>query len=149
MQKLSSTVDQLGNPIEIWHSSSIQHTPCVSLFLRIYAELIDKEWTMPVVPFKPTNRVVWIQNLTGKVLAGIVYEYQSDFQNGYLVLSFTDPDHRGQGFNKICHDCYETDCKKLGAKILTSFVAVDNLSRIRSAEKVGMLPKFYKMQKNI
>jgi hypothetical protein len=115
----------------------------------VYAELIDQNWAPASFPFKPTNRVVWIQDSTGAVLAGIAYEYQAEQQNGYLVLSFTDPNHRGRGLNEICHRCYEADCKKLGAVMLTSLVSVNNVSRIKSAEKVGMLPKFYKMQKDI
>jgi hypothetical protein len=115
----------------------------------VYAELIDKDWAPASFPFKPTNRVVWIQDPAGVVLAGIAYEYMAEQRNGYLVLSFTNPEYRGRGLNEICHNCYEADCKKLGAVILSSLVAVDNVSRIRSAEKVGMLPKFYRMQKNI
>jgi hypothetical protein len=149
MQKLSNSVDQSGNPIEIWHSTDLQHTPCIPLVLRVYAELIDQKWTPSVLIFKPTSRVIWVQNSDAKVMAGIVYEYQPEFQNGHLILSFTDPDHRGQGLNKICHLGYEADCKKLGAINLSSFVHVDNISRLRSAEKVGMLPKFYKMHKEI
>jgi hypothetical protein len=149
MQKLSTTVDKLGTPIEIWQSSSIQHTPCVPLILKVYQELLDKAWVPSVIPFRPSQQVVWLQDTGGKVLAGIVYEYQSDFLNGYLVLSFTDPDYRGRGLNEICHHCYEINCKKQGAVTLSSFVHVDNIARIKSAEKVGMLPKFYKMQKDI
>jgi RimJ/RimL family protein N-acetyltransferase len=149
MQKLSNAVDKLGAPIEIWISPTIQHTPCVPLILQVYAELVEKKWVPFVIPFRPTQQLVWIQDINGKVLAGIVYEYQSDFLNGYLVLSFTDPDHRGRGLNEICHRCYEADCKKLGAVTLSSFVHVDNTARIKSAEKAGMLPKFYKMHKDI
>jgi hypothetical protein len=149
MQKLSTSVDKLGNPIEIWLSTTVQHTPCISLILQVYNELLEKNWVLPVIPFRPSNQVVWIQDTNSKVLAGIIYEYQPEFLNGYLVLSFTDPDYRGRGLNEICHSCYEINCKKLGAVTLSSFVHLDNIDRIRSAEKVGMLPKFYKMHKDI
>ena len=68
---------------------------------------------------------------------------------GWLVLSFTEPEFRGRGLNQICHQYYEEDCKKLGAVMLSSLVAVDNKSRIKSAAKVGMYPKFYRMHKDI
>lgn len=149
MRKIEDTVDTLGNPIEIWYSDSIQYTPVVATFLRVWAELVDKGWSLATFAFKITNRVVWAQDSTGKVLGGIAYDYWPEQKMGWLVLSFTEPDFRGRGLNKLCHKHYEFDCKRAGAVMLGSLVEVNNESRIKSAAKVGMLPKFYRMHKDI
>lgn len=149
MQKVKDTRDSDGEHIEIWHNATIAGTPCVSLFLRTYAEIVDCEFGIPVFMFSNDDRVVWAQRPDGTILGGISYEYKEDKRIGWLVLSFTDPAHRGKGINQLCHEAYEEDCKKLGAVCLQSLVHVDNVKRIKSAAKVGMVPKYLQMYKDI
>lgn len=149
MKKISDQQDGQGNPIEVWHSDTLQYTPVLPTFLRVWAELIEKGWALATFSFKITNKVVWVQDAAGNVQGGIAYEYYPDQKMGWIVLSFTDPGFRGRGLNQICHEYFEADCKRLGAVMVSSLVAADNQSRVRSAAKVGMLPKFYRMHKDI
>lgn len=149
MQKVKDTLDKNGEHVEIWHNASIAGTPALSLFLKVYAEIVDNGFAIPVFLFNNEDRVVWAQRPDGKILGGISYEYQKEKRSGWLVLSFTDPAERGKGINQLCHDAYEDDCKKLGATCLESMVHVDNTQRIKSAAKVGMVPKYYRMYKQL
>jgi GNAT superfamily N-acetyltransferase len=149
MKKIADAQDKLGNPIEVWQSDTMQYTPVVAPFLKVWAELVDKGFSLPTFAFKISNRVVWVQDTSGNVQGGIAYEYYPDQRMGWLVLSFTEPEFRGRGLNQICHEYYEADCKKLGAYMLSSLVEVNNKSRLASAAKVGMYPKFYRLHKEI
>jgi len=139
----------LDNNLELWHSETIAWTPALTLFLKVYAETIDRGLGLNQIHFKNSNRVVWIQNSEKVVLGGICYEYSPENQMGWIVLSFTDPSYRGQGVNSLCHQAFEDDCKSLGAISIGSTVSVGNESRLKSAAKVGLLPKFYRMYKKI
>jgi len=146
-KKLEDTKDKLGNPIEIWQSDTLQYTPTVPTFLKVYAELIEKNYALESFSFKITNKVVWIQDSAGNVMAGIAYDFYQDTKVGWIVLSFTEPKYRGRGLNQICHNYFESECKKAGMVYLSSLVSVDNQSRIKSAAKVGLVPKWYRMYK--
>lgn len=149
MKKLKTTVDNTGHPVEMWSSESIAGTPAVPLFLKTYAEIVEQQFAIPYFMFKDSDKVVWAQRPDGTVIGGIAYEYQAVRRTGFLVLSFTDPKERGKGINVLCHIEYENHCKLLGATCLESLVHVENKNRIASAKKVGMLPKYYRMHKDI
>jgi GNAT superfamily N-acetyltransferase len=149
MKKIKDITGFNGDTLELWSSVHLSHTPCFALFIRTIAELAEKKLIAPTINFKNNNRVVWVQNSSGKVLGGIAYEFRPETLTGWLVLSFTDPEYRGQGINKICHSYYESDCKALGAVELASIVNIKNEARIKSAQKVGMVPEYFKMSKQI
>ena len=149
MKKIKTAVDSTGEELELWHSESLAFTPALAPFLRVYAEIIEKNLTLPTMAFKNSNRVTWAENKDGRVVGGICYELIPETATGWLVLSFTDPEFRGRGINELCHEIYEKDCVALGATNLGSVVSVNNESRIKSAAKVGMIPTFYRMYKNL
>lgn len=149
--KIEDTIDKLGNEIEIWYSESLEHSPTVGSFFSVWTELIVKGWitSAQAFSFKPTLKVVWAQSKQGVIQGGIAYDYLEDKKLGWIWLSFTVPEFRGREINQICHRFFESDCKKRGATSIGSFVNVDNQSRLRSAQKVGMMPRFYRMHKDI
>lgn len=149
MKKLLETIDKTDEAVEIWYANKIGGTPALPLFLRVYAEIVEKGFATSLFMFSDTDQVVWAQRPSGKVLGGISFEYQSNKRCGFLVLSFTDPTERGKGINELCHWAYEKQSKEQGAVFLQSIVHVDNVSRIKSAAKVGMTPKFLQMHKEI
>lgn len=149
MIKLHDTVDKTGEPIELWHAERIAGSPALPLFLKVYAEIVEKGFALPMFMFSNDDCVVWAQRSNGRVVGGISYEYQKDKRCGFLVLSFTDPAERGKGINELCHWVYEKQSKAQGAVCLQSMVHVDNTARIKSAAKVGMVPKYLRMYKQI
>lgn len=147
--KIKDTVDKNGGTLTVYHSTTLANTPALALFLKVYGELLDKGWANQVIPFKNDNKVVWVERPDGRVAGGICYEYNPTALIGWIHLSFTAPEDRGLGINAICHDVFEKDSKKSGAKQLASLVHVDNSSRIASTQKVGLVPHYIRMVKNI
>lgn len=141
--------DKNGEPLMIYYSEIFANTPVVGLFLRTYSEIVDKGWAPPSITFGNTNRVVWASRENGSIAGGICFEYQDMPQLSWITLSFTDPSERGKGINGILHTHCENISKKLGATQLGSMVHINNINRLRSAEKAGFNPQYYRMYKNL
>ena len=148
-KKVKTLPDKNGNMLDFYQSDSIAFTPALSLFLKVYAEIIDKGFGLPRIDFNNDTRVVWAQYLDGKVAAGIAYEYQADKRCGWVVLSFTNPDDRGKGIHKMLHPLYEEDSRSLGATHLSSYVNVNNTVRLATLKSVGFQPIVYKTFKSL
>ena len=134
--------------ITIHVQDNLNMCPALSLFLKVYAETIDRGYSNPVPVFSDNYRMVWAE-LNGEVLGGICYEYRPKVKTGWIILSFTAPKYRGQGLNETLHQRMEENIKELGGKRVCSYVSINNESRLKSAEKVGLKPQFYRMNKNL
>lgn len=143
------TLDILPNNIEIFQSDVIVGTPPLLLMFECYMELLNKNWTTSGVPFKNTSHVIWIENSDKQVMGGICYEYLLDRQEGWIILSFTNPKFRGQGINKLAHEYFERECLSKNMIFIGSIVSTENHQRIQSAKKVGLEPLFYRMIKRL
>jgi len=146
MKLVKSTVDKKAEKLDIYWMDNLAMCPALSMFLKVYAETIDKGYSNPNVTWSNKNRVVWAQK-DDQIVGGICYEYAPDVRMGWIVLSFTDPDFRGRGINELLHYTMEDDVKRLGGERICSLVHIDNISRQKSAEKVGLKPQFYRMNK--
>lgn len=147
-RKVKTTPDKMGEMMDIYWQGDLAMCPALSMFLKVYAETIDKGYSNPNVAWKNSNRVVWAQK-GDRIVGGICYEYVQDVRMGWIVLSFTNPEQRGRGINEALHYVMEEDVKQLGGERISSLVHVDNVSRHKSAEKVGLKPQFYRMNKMI
>lgn len=147
--ELYKTTDKNGDELTIYFDDSIANTPVVSIFLKVYAEIIEKGWCNPTIPFGNSNKVVWAQRPDGSIAGGICFEHNPSVKLVWIVLSFTTPEERGKGINGVCHTAFEKVAKNIGATQIASLVHIDNASRLRSSEKVGLKPQYYRMQKSI
>lgn len=144
---IGKEIDSQGNEIIIYKQDTLNMCPALSLFLKVYAETIDSGYNNSV-PFYNDYRMVWAEE-NNKVIGGICYEYRQPVRMGWIVLSFTGENHRGRGINEILHKYMEDDLRKLGAYRVCSYVSMNNQSRLKAAEKVGLKPQFYRMNKNL
>jgi|LauGreStaDraftv2_3_1035109.scaffolds.fasta_scaffold125827_1 GNAT superfamily N-acetyltransferase len=157
MQQIDQTTTKNNVPVQIWESITLDWTPVLSMVLRTYAEIVDNKFATPSVdPLSfgkkrhKLTKVIWAQLEDGTPLGGIYYHLPKNVnQPAFILLSFTSPDHRGQGINSLCHNYLEQDCIKSGYKRLASNVHLNNESRLKSTVKVGMKPIFYTMYKKI
>lgn len=147
-QKINSFTDESLNVINIYHMEQLGYCPAMPLFLKVYAEIIEKGWANPFVAWTNKNRMIWAQN-GDKILGGICYDYQHDLKMGWIILSFVDPEERGKGIYKKLHYEFENSVRELGGVRIGSYIHIDNQRRINSATKVGMSPLFYRMHKFI
>ena len=139
-------VDNQDNALNIWMQDNLNMCPALSLFLKVYAETIDEGFSNSVPFYGDNSRMVWAES-DGVIVGGICYEYKPSLRMGWIVLSFTDNKYRGRGINQILHEYMEKDIKKLGGYRVCSYVSINNEKRLRAAEKVGLKPQFYRMQK--
>ena len=148
MKKISTIVDATGDSLDLYWQDNLGMCPALSMFLKVYAETIDKGFSNPMVTWSNKNRVVWVQK-GNDIAGGICYEYAPEARMGWIVLSFTSPDYRGRRINEKLHYAMEEDIKRLGGDRICSLVHVDNVSRQKAAERVGLKPQFYRMYKAI
>lgn len=135
----------------IWFNDQLFQEPTVmSLFLRCNAELMDTALSNGRMPADINNlEVFYIKNSQDQAVAGIAYEYRANYREGWIHLSFTAPEFRGQGFNGMLHTYFENKIKAVGGRSISSYVNLDNASRLASAKKAGFEPLFYKMFKEL
>lgn len=146
---IEEVVDKTGEKVIIYNSDTLVSCPALPLMLKVYSELMDHNMASQSITFNNSSRIVWAERKDGTVVGGICYEYKSESRCGWLILSFTKPEERGKGINALVHKIYENDCKKLGATHLSSFVNLNNKSRLESLKSVGMIPQMYKTYKKL
>ena len=82
------------------------------------------------------------------ILGHIVYDTEKP-ERLWITLSAVDEIYRGRGIYTILHKYFEQTAKEKGCKYISSYVHVNNLVRQKSAEKVGMQPRYHLMIKEI
>lgn len=148
MKKIKTVTDNRGAEFDIYWQETISMCPALPLFLKVYAETIEKGFSNPVITWSNKNRIVWAQR-GDKVIGGIAYEYAVDSKMGWIILSFTADDERGKHINNKLYSILEEDIKKMGGERISSLCHVDNTSMHKSFERRGMTPQFYRMNKMI
>jgi GNAT superfamily N-acetyltransferase len=149
MTMIETVKDKNGDELKLLYSETIANTPALALFLKIYAEIVEKGWSNPNIPFSNKNSVVWVERPDGTVAGGICFEYVPSTALGWIILSFTASTERGKGINSLLHPAFEKIVKRMGAQQIASLVHIDNKSRLRSSEKVGLVPQYYRMYKKL
>lgn len=149
MVEIKKITDKTGELVLIMKSDVLVNTPVIPLMLRVHAEIVEKGLAQSMIPFSNTSRIVWAERKDGNVIGGICYEYKPEIKCGWLILSFTSESERGKGINSLIHPIYERECKRLGATHLASLVSIENTSRLRSLNNVGLVPTMYRTHKNI
>lgn len=148
-RRIDSIVDFQGDPLDIWLAESLNGSICVSLFLKTYAELVDRKLSSTVMSWADFHKyqAVYCTNTNGQVLGGIAFEYRPIMKEGWIILSFTDTESRGRRVNQILHGYFEKIVMSRGGDQIGSHVHINNEARLRSCERVGLKPQFYKMKK--
>lgn len=147
--QIAEDVDTQGNCLTVWKSDQLGGSRAIGLFLRVYSEIIDKNYTMPYISFTDGNKinVVYLMDDKEVVAGGIAFEYRQVTREGWIVLSFTNPDFRKRGINQLAHNHFEEIVRNMGGQRIGSNVHVNNTSRLKAAERAGMKPIFHRMSK--
>jgi RimJ/RimL family protein N-acetyltransferase len=117
--------------------------------MQCFNELLEKDMTVSMIPFRNISSVIWLENTKKEILGGIVYEIFTDRKEGWITLSFTNPSFRNNGVNTACHNILYKILKDKGMISVGSVVSVKNESRLASAKKVGLEPLYYRMVKKL
>lgn len=148
IKKLATKQDSHGKVLEVFFQDSLTGCPAMSMFLKTYAELIDRGWAHPNMTWSNKCRMIWAEHQE-QVVGGICYEYASDTRLGWIILSFVDPAWRGRRINELLQTAIEEDLRRSGADRLGSLVHVDNQPRQKAAARTGLVPQFYRMNKTL
>lgn len=149
MKMVKSVSLKTGEDIKIYHSDTLIDSKAVSLMFRLYADLIDNKFTLGnYFGFNKDNSIIWAE-CDNMVVGGICYKNNLELFQCWIEFSFTHPDWRNKGINYVCHFELEEICKSSNIRHIASQVSVNNISRIKSCEKVGLKPTFYRMNKVI
>ena len=139
-------LDKLEEKVDFYKSESLFGSPALALALRCQADLIDKRMSFDT-GIDNTNRIVWAQ-VGSKAVGGMCYKFK-EFACGHIVLSFTDPEYRGLGINRLCRKYFETDCLENYITHVTAEIHINNYIAYNNSEKGGMKPVFTKMMKQL
>lgn len=131
------------------HNDVLEGSPALPAFMREYADLIERGWARPYTAHTDKHKVCYAKNPDGVVMGGIVYGLNQLTKVGWIVFSFTVPEHRRQGVYTALHREVEALMTKAGMTDLASHVHVDNKVRQASCEQVGMAPEFLRMNKRL
>jgi hypothetical protein len=123
-------------------------TELMAFFFRHMSELLYDGHGSSWIGFHNKCRAIYIE-MDGKIVGHIIYDYIVDQKRTWINLSAVDPAYRKRGLYSIMHEEFEIVSKKLGAIEISSFVHVDNIGRLKSAEQNGFLPRFLRMGKII
>jgi hypothetical protein len=148
MELLDNLLDRSGEEIAVYYDDRLGMSKAFGLFLITYGELVENEMNIPIVTWNNSNKVVYAVK-GDKIVSGICWEVQEHTKMAWIILSFTDRNHRRLGINKILNTYFEKKAKGQGAQTAGGFVHVNNLERIQGAAELGMNPQFYRMYKKI
>jgi GNAT superfamily N-acetyltransferase len=147
--KIQDDQDALKNPIEIWYGDQLGGSRAMPLFLKTYAEIMEKGFAGPYTAWGESNKfnVVYCTDSNQNILGGIAFEYRPLLKEGWIVLSFVAPEQRGKRINTLMLNYFEKMIKDRGGNKICSHIHIDNISRLKSAERSGMKPQYYRMLK--
>lgn len=139
-----------GTPVEVYHTENITKSVMYTFYLRQLAELIDRKLTIPVSKKKSDEEFSAVYVMAnGIVLGHIVYDTVIEKRTSSIVLSAVKNDIRGSGLYMILHKYFEMYAKLEGSTKITSWTHKNNISRQRSAAKVGLTSEYVVMAKYV
>lgn len=131
-------------------ADQLEGSPALAPFMRNYAALIEEGFARPYTAHNGKAKVLYERDVGSDVVkGGIVYTVNQDTDTAWIVFSFVEPEFRRQGVYTRLHARLEHLLREQKIGTLASHVHVRNLVRQASCEKVGMVPEFYRMNKQL
>jgi hypothetical protein len=126
----------------------LEGSRALPIFLREYADLIERGHARPFTPHNDKSRVVF-ESKDDVISGGIVYNVNRVTKVGWIVFSFTVQEFLRTGVYTRLHRRLESILKEGGMTNIASHVHVSNTARLESCRKVGMSPVYYRMNKRL
>jgi len=147
---IATAQDRLGQPVNIRYVEELANTPVLSFFLRQMSDLIERGHAHQFLPTTTRLKAVYCE-CDGQVVAHIVFEIldQQAPKTAWITLSAVADAWRRRGLYTMMHEHFEEMVIKMGCGKIASFVHVDNVARQLSCEQVGMVPVYYRMEKDL
>lgn len=147
---LANEFDNFNEPIKIFYSDRIAFTPVYKLILQTHLEIIEKNLSAPYFSgLNDFTKVIYAEKPDGTVLGGLAFTIEEQKFTGEINLSFTHPLYRRRGINTICFRYLEKFIKDKNLVGIVSFVHLNNIERLKAAEKCDFMPYGYYMFKKV
>lgn len=143
--------DKSGNKISVIHSDNLGLTPCYSLFLNSYADLVDKEFVSPTTAWKDhTTEIIWAEH-NNKVVGFLTFinEWIGEHKLNFLFTFYTIPEYRNHGIFKILIEEFENISRKRNCAYYKVRVGQNDHDTVAIMKKIGLTTYFYSLQKVI
>lgn len=141
--------DRMGADVTIKFAPMLAGSAVIPFFMKNFAKLMEDGFSHFHFAGHNRSKAVYVE-INGKVVGHIVFEMHDDaFKTAWITLSAIDPEYKRRGLYTLMHAHFEEQIKKLGAKKIASHVHVNNLARQASCAKVGMIPVYYRMEKDL
>jgi len=131
---LGQYLDKLGNKVNVFISEKNHQPKVLSMIFKSYEKLVLEKKVPSNFFWKRISNsfIVWAEDLKGSVVSGIIFEINSDWQAGLILLTFTDPNFENRGLNKICFKHYVEKSKKEGAIRTLGLAFIGNTDVIKT-----------------
>lgn len=147
---IATIKDPNGKDIVLKHCNSMGIGPASlsSFFYKSLAKVIDagQGSTWPSYNFK--SQAVYAE-VDGEVISSVVFNFNPEKKQIYIVLSAVNELYRRQGLYKIMQAEVAKIGKSLGAVEVTSFIHASNEITLKASRSCSFEPVYYKMVKNI
>lgn len=150
-EKIISTTDKLGNPIEIYHSKSLTWSPAYPSFLRGLADLMEQKFRYPIKSWDDALCGVFYATHNDIIIGHVVYNLlqAEDAKTVWVIEGAVERDYRQRGIYTELYKHLENFSRSIGCLVLASTVHRDNLARLSSAAKIGMVPIYHQIMKRL
>jgi GNAT superfamily N-acetyltransferase len=130
---LGKHLDKSGNEVCVWFSNSTPSSPVLSLLFKTYSQLLESNLVTQKFYWNrlADSCVVWAEDTDKNVLSGIVFEFEQQWKAGLILTTFTDPDCRNRGINKICFRHYLEKSKEHGMVRTLGLASLHNDSVVK------------------
>lgn len=143
---MNTIKDKLNKTYKVYHGP-LDNSPCYSLHLRVWAEMIDKGWAMPWQGWMTASRAIAIIDPESDKCAGYVSWQDGDNGVVWITMTYVVLAYRGRGLHQTLYNLCEAvqiERKKTG---ISSLVHVNNEHAIRNIKETGRELLYYKAHK--
>lgn len=135
---LKTTTDKYGNILKIYHSHTLSNCKAVSLMLKCYAELIDKNYHNGdnSLYFDKHHEIVWVE-CDENAIGGLYYKIIQEKNISWSTFGFAEPTQRGSGAIYACHYAQEEYLKTKGIYKMQGLISFTNTPSINFSKNFG------------
>lgn len=146
VKSLTEITNPNGSKIQLKHCTSMGLGPSDlnAFFYKSLSEVIanNQASTWPSYNFK--SQAVYAMS-DNKVIGCVVFNYNAEKKQVYVVLSAVDASFRKKGLYKIMQTEVARIGKALGAVEVTSFIHISNEITLKASKSCTFEPVYYKM----
>ena len=148
---IATETDSKGSTVTIRYSQEFGGCPAVPFFLKNYAKLIEDGYAQPYIVASNKAHKVLYAEIDDVIVGHVVFEIvEQPVRTAWITFSCIEESYRQRGIYKLLRlKHFETIIKKLGCKKIAANVHVNNTAQLKAGETVGMLPAYYRTEKDL